>query len=68
MIKEYHFAALIYDEEHKALRCAACGKVVAENKIMYKAAGRWVCGKCAPGGESPTECAMGTTLQAAVEQ
>lgn len=67
MIKEYHFSAVLYDEETKEIHCAACGKAMREGKIMYNAGGRWVCGKCDSGGGFPTECNLCSALKAAIE-
>lgn len=67
MIKEYHFSTLLYDEDSKTIRCAACGRDVRTGKAMYNADGKWVCGKCIHGGNAPTECALCSTLKAAVE-
>ena len=49
MIREYHFAALVYDEESREIHCAACGKAINPKKVIFKAGGRWCCGKCIPG-------------------
>lgn len=68
MIKEYHFAALVYNEESKQVHCGACGHAVDVGKRMYRAGGRWVCGKCLPGTAEPSECAMAYTLKSAAEQ
>lgn len=69
MIREYEFAALVYDEEKHEVRCAACGKVIAPSKVIYKASGRWVCGKCLRGFDNiPTQCTLCSTAKDAVEQ
>lgn len=68
MIKEYHFAALVYDEEKRLIRCSACGYEVNPEKVMFRTGGRWVCGKCVNGFDAPTESALCSTLQAAVER
>ncbi len=69
MTREYEFAALIYDEEKHEIHCAACGRVIAPTKVIYKAGGRWVCGKCLPGfGEMPTQCTLCSTAKAAAER
>ena len=69
MIREYNFAALVYDEQEHAVRCAACGRAVNERKCIYKSGGRWCCGKCISGLlEPPTECALCSTAKAAAEQ
>lgn len=69
MIKEYQFAALIYDEDAKVIRCAACGREIPERKCIYRSGGRWVCGKCIPGfAEIPLEVTLCSTAKAAVEK
>lgn len=70
MIKEYQFAALIYNEETGQIGCAACGREVRPSKCLYKAAGRWVCGKCLRGFETDpvSECALCSTVKAAIER
>lgn len=68
MIKEYHFAALRYDESEKTVHCARCGDAVAEGRLLFKSSGRWVCGKCAPKmEEAPTESSLCATAKAAAE-
>lgn len=70
MIKEYRFAELIYDEETGRIGCGACGKPIDERKVIFKVAGRWVCGKCLRGFEAgaTAQCAMCSTVKAAVER
>lgn len=69
MIKEFQFAALIYDESAKVIRCAACGREISERKRIYRSGGRWVCGKCIPGfAEIPSDVALCSTAKAAVEE
>ena len=69
MTREYEFAALIYDEQLHEIHCAACGRVIPERKVIFKAGGRWVCGKCLPGfGEMPTQCTLCSTAKAAAER
>lgn len=69
MIREYEFAALVYDEQTHEIHCAACGKPIARTKCIYKTGGRWVCGKCLPGFDNiPTQCTLCSTAKAAVEQ
>lgn len=68
MIKEYHFAALLYDESEKMIRCAACGREISTGKIMFRTGGRWICGRCVNGFDAPTESALCSTLKAAVER
>ncbi len=69
MIREYHFAALVYDEESREIHCAACGKAINPKKVIFKSGGRWCCGKCIQGLlETPTECALCSTAKAAAEQ
>lgn len=69
MMREYEFAALVYDEEKHEVHCAACGRVVAPTKCLYKTDGRWVCGKCLPGFDSPpTKCTLCSSVKAAAEQ
>lgn len=69
MMREYKFAALVYDEQAHEIHCAACGRPVNERKCIYKASGRWVCGKCLPGiVDAPTECTLCSTAKAAAEQ
>lgn len=70
MIKEYQFAALIYNEETGQIGCAACGREVRPSKCLYKTAGRWVCGKCLRGFETDpvSECALCSTVKAAIER
>lgn len=69
MMREYEFAALVYDEQAHEIRCAACGLVVPVKKMLFKVGGRWVCGKCLPGfGEAPVQCTLCSTAKAAAEQ
>ena len=69
MIREYEFAALVYDEQTHEIRCASCGKPVAKTKCLYMAGGRWVCGKCLRGFDNiPTQCTLCSTAKDAVEQ
>ena len=70
MMREYEFAALVYDEEKHEVHCAACGRVIPEKKVIFKAGGRWVCGKCLPGftDEIPTKCTLCSTAKAAAER
>ncbi len=69
MIREYEFAALVYDEQTHEVHCAACGEPINEKKCIYKAGGRWVCGKCLPGfGNEPTQCTLCSTAKAAAEK
>ena len=69
MTREDECAALIYDEEKHEIHCAACGRVVAPTKVIYKAVGRWVCGKCLPGfGAAATKCTLCSTAMAAAER
>lgn len=68
MIKEYHLAAVLYDEEKHKIRCAACDREVNERKRLYRQDGRWTCGKCITGfSDMPQETALCSTLKAAVE-
>lgn len=68
MIKEYHLAAILYDEEKRKVRCAACGREVHDRKCLYRQDGRWTCGKCITGfSAAPIETALCSTLKAAVE-
>lgn len=69
MILEYHFAALRYDEQAHELHCAACGEAVEERRVMFRAGGRWVCGRCLPRTDvPPTESILCSTLKAAAEK
>lgn len=68
MIKEYHFAAVLYDEGKHAIRCAACGNEVNDRKCLYRQNGRWTCGKCITGFIAmPQETALCSTLKALVQ-
>ena len=68
-MREYEFAALVYDEQTHEIRCAACGRTVPVKKMLFKVSGRWVCGKCLPGfGEAPVQCTMCSTAKAAAER
>lgn len=68
MILEYHFGALLYDEQAHELHCAACGKPVDSAQRLYKAGGRWVCGRCLPSIGAPEESILCSTLKAAAEK
>lgn len=69
MIREYQFAALVYDEQSHEIRCAACGRTINERKCIYKASGRWVCGKCLHGfADAPIACTLCSTAKAAAER
>lgn len=68
MILEYHFGALLYDEQAHELHCAACGKPVDSAQRLYKAGGRWVCGGCLPSIGAPDESILCSTLKAAAEK
>lgn len=68
MIKEYHFAAVLYDEQEKQVRCAGCGHAIPDGAVMVKAGGRWLCGSCGVTcGAPPDESTMCFTVHGAVE-
>ena len=69
MIREYEFAALLYDEQSHQIHCAACGREISEKKVIYKSGGRWVCGHCLPGFDHPPiQCTLCSTAKAAAER
>lgn len=69
MILEYHFGALLYDEQAKNVKCALCGDPIQERKVVFHAGGRWICGGCLRKvGTAPTESILCSTLKAAAER
>lgn len=63
MIKEYLFAALLYDQERRCLRCTLCGHDVPSTSKMARVNGRWVCFNCVKSGKLPySEPMLAATL------
>lgn len=52
-IREYHFAALVYDSEHGQVRCALCGRAMEDDAPMARVNGRWACIRCVEDGALP---------------
>ena len=64
MMREYHFAALVYDSEHRRVHCALCGRAVDNAEIMLRVGGRWACKPCVETGALPcSEPTLAETLR-----
>ena len=50
MIREFHFAALLFDSERRQVRCAICGKTISDADKLARAGGRWCCMDCIEAG------------------